>query len=110
MSEMPKSYWETISPLIERARGFLEDGSSLHPVAFVGSFEKRTLNVVVLDARDRDTKNASAERVRQTAYREDADFVFSIMEAWGCRRRRWASVRTSWTNTAPSRTRPMPST
>ena len=80
---MPKSYWETIAPLIERARGFLEDGESLHPIAFVGSFEKRTLDVVVLDTRDRDTKNASAERVRKTAYREDADFVFTIMQVWG---------------------------
>jgi hypothetical protein len=40
VSAMPKAYWETIAPLIEKARGFLENGESVEPIAFVGSFEK----------------------------------------------------------------------
>ena len=83
MSEMPKAYWETIAPLIERARGFLEDGQSLEPIAFVGSFEKKTMTFVLLNTGDGDVKDASAEQVRRTAHRDDADFVFTIMEAWG---------------------------
>jgi hypothetical protein len=80
---MPKAYWETIAPLIERARGFLEDGQNLEPIAFVGSFEKQAMTFVVLNTGDGDVKDASAEQVRRTAHREDADFVFTIMEAWG---------------------------
>ncbi len=80
---MPNAYWEMIAPLIEKARGFLENGDSVDPIAFVGSFEKRTMNFVLLDTADGDLKDASAEQVRQMAHREDADFVFTIMEAWG---------------------------
>ena len=83
MSEMPKAYWETIAPLIERARGFLEDGEPVEPIAFVGSFENGTITFVLLNTGDGDVKDASAEQVRRTAFREDADFVFTIMEAWG---------------------------
>lgn len=83
MSAMPKAYRETIAPLIEKARGFLENGESVEPIAFVGSFEKQTLTFVLLNTGDGDLKDASAEQVRRTAHREDADFVFTIMEAWG---------------------------
>ena len=83
MSAMPESYRETIAPLIERARGFLEDGQRLEPIAFVGSFERKTVTFIVLNTGGGDLKDASAEQVRQTAHREDADFVFTIMEAWG---------------------------
>lgn len=80
---MPDTYWETIAPLIDKARGFLEDGERLEPIAFVGSFEKGTVTFVLLNTGDGDVKDASAEQVRRTAHREDADFVFTIMEAWG---------------------------
>ena len=83
MSEMPRAYRETIAPLVEKARGFLEDGQSLEPIAFVGSFERQTMTFVVLNTGDGDVKDASAEQVRRSAHREDADFVFTIMEAWG---------------------------
>ena len=83
MSTMPDAYWETIAPLIERARGFLENGEDVEPIAFVGSFEKKTLNFVLLNTADGDVKDASAEQVRRIAYHEDADFVFTIVEALG---------------------------
>ena len=80
---MPKAYWQTIEPLIDRARGFLEDGQSLEPIAFVGSFEKQTMTFVVLNTGDGDVKDASTEQVRRTAHGEDTDIAFTIMEAWG---------------------------
>lgn len=83
MSEIPEAYWEMIAPLIDRARVLLEDGESLRPIAFVGSPEKRTMGTVVLSTAEGDVRDSSAEQVRRAAYREDADFVFTIMEAWG---------------------------
>ncbi|TVP80258.1 hypothetical protein [Thioalkalivibrio sp.] len=83
MSAIPEAYWEMIAPLIERARVLLEDGESLLPIAFVGSPEKRTIGTVVLSTADGDVQGKSVEQVRRAAYREDADFVFTIMEAWG---------------------------
>ena len=83
MSQMPKAYRETIAPLVEKARAFLEDGQSHELITFVGSFERQTMTFVVLNTGDGDVKDASAEQVRRTAHREDADFVFTIMEAWG---------------------------
>ncbi len=83
MSAIPEAYWEMIAPLIDRARILLEDGENLHPIAFVGSPEKRTIGTVVLSTAEGDVQDGSAEQVRRAAYREDADFVFTIMEAWG---------------------------
>jgi len=83
MSAIPEAYWEMIAPLIERARVLLEDGESLLPIAFVGSPEKRTIGTVVLSTADGDVQGKSVEQVRRAAYREDADFVFTVMEAWG---------------------------
>ena len=83
MSAIPEGYWEMIAPLIVRARVLLEDGESLRPIAFVGSSEKRSISVVVLSTAGGDVQNESAEQVRRAAYRENADFVFTIMEAWG---------------------------
>ncbi|WP_237251653.1 hypothetical protein [Thioalkalivibrio nitratireducens] len=72
-----------VAPLVERARVLLEDGENLRPIAFVGSSEKRTISIVVLNTADGDVQDTSAEQVRRAASREDADFVFTIMEAWG---------------------------
>ena len=83
MSAIPEAYWKMVAPLIERARVLLEDDESLHPIAFVGSAKKRTIKIVVLSTADGDVQDTSAEQVRQAAYREDADFVFTVMEAWG---------------------------
>ncbi|MFO8005216.1 hypothetical protein [Thioalkalivibrio sp.] len=83
MSAIPEAYWEMIAPLIERGRVLLEAGESLHPIAFVGSSEKRTIGTVVLSTAAGDVQDTSAEQVRRAAYRLDADFVFTIMEAWG---------------------------
>ena len=83
MSEIPEAYWEMIAPLIERGRVLLEEGESLRPIAFVGSSENRSIGTVVLSTAAGDVQNTSAEEVRRAAYRVGADFVFTIMEAWG---------------------------
>ena len=83
MSEIPEAYRVMIAPLIERARVLLEDGESLRPIAFVGSTAKRSINIVVLSTADGDVQASSAEQVRRVAHRENADFVLTIMEAWG---------------------------
>jgi hypothetical protein len=72
-----------IAPLIDRARVLLEDGESLRPIAFVGSSSKRSISIVVLSTAAGDVQDTSTEQVRRAAYREEADFVFTIMEAWG---------------------------
>ncbi len=43
MSAIPEAYWKMVAPLVERARALLEDDESLHPIAFVGSSRKRTI-------------------------------------------------------------------
>lgn len=83
MSAIPEAYWAMVAPLIARARVLLEDGESLRPIAFVGSSEKRTISIVVLNTAGGDVQKASTEQVRRAAYREDADFVLTIMEAYG---------------------------
>lgn len=83
MSAIPETYWKMVAPLIERARVLLENDESLHPIAFVGSSRNQTIKIVVLNTAGGDVENTSAEQVRQVAYREDADFVFTVMEAWG---------------------------
>lgn len=83
MSAIPEAYWKMVAPLIERARVLLEDDESLHPIAFVGSSRNQTIKIVVLNTAGGDVEDTSAEQVRQAAYREDADFVFTVMEAWG---------------------------
>ncbi|AHE97479.1 hypothetical protein [Thioalkalivibrio paradoxus] len=83
MSAIPEAYQEMIGPLIKRARILLEEGESLRPIAFVGSSERRSISIVLLSTADGDVDDTSAGRVRQAAHQEDADFVFTIMEAWG---------------------------
>ena len=83
MSSIPEAYWEMVAPLIARARVLLEDGQNLRPIAFVGSSERRAISIVTLSTAGGDVQRASAEQVRRAAYRENADFVFTIMEAYG---------------------------
>lgn len=83
MNSIPEAYWAMVAPLIARARVLLEDGENLRPIAFVGSSANRTISIVLLSTAGGDVQKASTEQVRRAAYREDADFVFTIMEAYG---------------------------
>lgn len=81
--KIPESYREVIEPLIAKARGFLEAGQSLSPLAFVGNFSMKQILPVLIDTRDNDTKDRSALAIQAATAQIDADFVFTIMEAWG---------------------------
>ncbi len=81
--EIPKSYREVIEPLIAKARDFLEDGQTLSPFAFVGNFSTNQVLPVLIDTKSEDAKDRSALAIQMAAAQIDADFVFTIMEAWG---------------------------
>lgn len=81
--DIPQKYLEVIEPLIAKARSFVEGGEKLAPIAFVGNFATRQMLPVVINTTDDDTKDSSAYAIQITAARLEADFVFTIMEAWG---------------------------
>lgn len=81
--EIPTSYREIIEPLIAKARGFLEAGESLSPFAFVGNFATKQILPILINTKDEDTKDRAALAIQTAAAEIDADFIFTIMEAWG---------------------------
>ena len=85
ISNPPQAYLDIILPLISSARGFLENGESLVPVAFAGNLTTQKTAPVMMNPRSNETKDESADAIKQAAAAIDADFVFVIMEAWGLR-------------------------
>ena len=81
--QLPPRYHEIIWPLIEKAKGFLERGESLSPLAFVGNFETGQGVSILIDTLDDSRKDASAIAIRLAAESMTADYVFTIIEAWG---------------------------
>lgn len=79
---IPQAYLEILNPLIAMARKFMEEGQSLHPVAFVGNFTTGMTVPVLFDASSVQAKEESSKEIRQAAKELDADFVAVIMEAW----------------------------
>ncbi len=86
MSTMPENYWKIVEPLIATARGFLENGESLSPFAFVGSFSSDTCIPVLLQSSSIEAKDKSALNIKTAADALDADFIFVLMEAWSLRK------------------------
>lgn len=86
MSTMPESYWKIISPMIAKAKGFLENGETLAPVAFVGSFSLDSTIPVLLKSSSIEAKESSALAIRLAAEELNADFIFLLMEAWSLRK------------------------
>ena len=86
MSAVPENYWQIISPLIVKAREFLEEGERLTPIAFVGAFSTGKIIPVMLQAASDEAKDNSALAIRMAAQTADADFVFVLMEAWSLRK------------------------
>jgi hypothetical protein len=82
MSAMPSAYRDIIDPLIEVARGLLEQGESLTPIAFVGNLTTGRTTPIVLLTSSETEKNQSVAAIRQIAELHEADFVFVLMEAW----------------------------
>lgn len=85
ISNPPQAYLDIILPLIGSARGFVEGGESLVPVAFVGNLTTQKTLPVMLNSKSDDTKDASAAAIKRAATTLDADFVFVVMEAWSLR-------------------------
>lgn len=81
--DIPKKYLDVIEPLIAKARGFVEGGEKLAPIAFVGNFSTGQILQVLINTSDDDTKDSSALAIQMAAAQLKADFVFAIMEAWG---------------------------
>ncbi|ODU50164.1 MAG: hypothetical protein ABS92_03935 [Thiobacillus sp. SCN 63-374] len=64
MSALPKSYLKLVLPLIDKARGFLENGESLQPFAFVGSAATGEMLPVLIDTQTADSKDRSAQLIK----------------------------------------------
>ena len=81
MSAVPENYWRVISPLIVKAREFLEEGETLTSIAFLVSFSSGKIIPVILQAASDEAKDNSALAIRTAAQSADANFVFVLMEA-----------------------------
>ena len=81
--KLPDRYIELILPLIDKAKGFLEAGESLAPLAFVGSFETGKMIHILIDTVNEEAKDHSANAIRLAAESIEADYVFTIIEGWG---------------------------
>lgn len=85
ISTPPPVYMDTIGPLIDKARGFLEAGEKLQAMAFVGNLTTRQVIPVMIQPGSGEDKDQSARAIQSAALVLDADFVFAIMEAWTLR-------------------------
>lgn len=85
ISTPPKAYMDIISPLISSARGFLESGEALQAFAFVGSLSMHQVVPVMIQSGADADKDQSASLIQSAALVLEADFVFTIMEAWSLR-------------------------
>ena len=80
--QIPPAYLRHIEPIVAKAKGFLENGEALTPMAFVGSFTNNTVIPVMLDSSNNDTKDRSATMIAAAAAQAEADYVFTVIEAW----------------------------
>ncbi len=85
VSTPPQAYMDIISPLIDKARGFLEAGEKLQPFAFVGNLTTKQIIPVMIQPGSGEDKDQSAREIQSAALVLEADFVFTIMEAWSLR-------------------------
>jgi hypothetical protein len=81
--QLPQAYLDIVLPLIDSARGFLENGESLEPFAFVGNHATKQFLPILIDTQTDVSKDRSVELIKAAAEQTQADFVFTIMEAWG---------------------------
>jgi hypothetical protein len=81
--QLPQAYLDIVLPLIDRARVFLENGESLQPFAFVGNHTTQQILPILIDTATDTSKDQSVELIKAAAGEIQADFVFTIMEAWG---------------------------
>lgn len=82
MSDMPNAYRELIAPLIDTTRKLIISGKTLAPFALVGNMTTREMELVDMDLDATDPKSELVESIRRVAHARQADFVFTIMDAW----------------------------
>jgi hypothetical protein len=85
ISRPPQSYMDLIEPLIEQAKHLLESGEKLHPIAFVDNLTTKQIIAVLIQPNSEQSKDQSAAEIKASAMSIEADFVFTIMEAWSLR-------------------------
>lgn len=85
ISTPPQAYMDIISSQIDKARSFLEAGEKLQPFAFVGNLTTKEIIPVMIQPGSGEDKDQSARTIQSAASALDADFVFTIMEAWSLR-------------------------
>ncbi len=85
ISNPPAVYLEIIHPLINKAREFLEAGEKLQAIAFVGNLVTRETIPVLIQQQTNEEKDQSARNIQSAALVLEADFVFTIIEAWSLR-------------------------
>ncbi|MBZ0096008.1 MAG: hypothetical protein K8H75_11670 [Sulfuricella sp.] len=85
ISTPPQTYMDIIGPLIDKARGFLEEGEKLQAMAFVGNLTTKQVIPVMIQPGSGEDKDQSARTIQSAALALGADFVFAIMEAWTLR-------------------------
>jgi len=81
----PQAYMDIISSLIDKARGFLEAGEKLQSMAFVGNLITKEFIPVMIQPGSSEDKDQSARAIQSAALAIEADFVFTIVEAWTIR-------------------------
>ena len=85
VSTPPQAYMDIISSLIDKARGSLEAGEKLQAIAFVGNLSTKEVIPVMIQPGSDEDKDQSARMIQSAASVLDADFVFTVMEAWSLR-------------------------
>jgi hypothetical protein len=85
ISTPPQAYLDIISSLINKARELLESGEKLQAIAFVGNLTTKEVIPVLIQPGSGEDKDQSARSIQSTASLLEADFVFTIMEAWSLR-------------------------
>ncbi len=85
ISNPPNAYLEIIGPLIDKARDFMEAGQKLQAFAFIGNLTTQHVVPVMIQPGSAEDKDQSARLIQSAALALDADFVFTIMEAWSLR-------------------------
>ena len=83
---IPENYCNFIAPLIDDARNQLENGATLAPMAYVGSFAAKACVPMRLQASSNESKDISALTIKQTAESLNADYIFMVLEAWTLRK------------------------
>jgi len=85
ISTPPKAYMDIINSLVDKARELLEAGEKLQAFAFVGNLTTKQVIPVMIQPGSVEDKDQSAREIQSEALELEADFVFSIMEAWTLR-------------------------